>query len=114
MEDTKTTKDKKDIKSKDELNNIKSKYILQIICDYLKRKKSFEIFRYNRLLRNSFSSSWYYNGFFRLVSIFLFIFFFFFLIFFIFLFWNKIIYFYFCFWFIPESNFVRVLSLDLD
>ena len=48
MEDTNTSKDKKDIKSKDELNNIKSDYFLQKICDYLNRKKSLEIFKYNK------------------------------------------------------------------
>ena len=48
MEDTNAPKDKKDIKSKDELNNIKSDYFLQKICDYLNRKKSLEIFKYNK------------------------------------------------------------------
>ena len=48
MEDTNTSKDKKDIKSKDKLNNIKSDYFLQKICDYLNRKKSLEIFKYNK------------------------------------------------------------------
>ena len=48
MEDTNTSKDKKVIKSRDELNNIKSDYFLQKICDYLNRKKSLEIFKYNK------------------------------------------------------------------
>ena len=48
MEDTNTSKDKNDIQSKDELNNIKSDYFLQKICDYLNRKKSLEIFKYNK------------------------------------------------------------------
>ena len=48
MEDTNTSKDKNDIQSKDELNNIKSDYFLRKICDYLNRKKSLEIFKYNK------------------------------------------------------------------
>ena len=48
MEDTNTSKDKNAIQSKDELNNIKSDYFLQKICDYLNRKKSLEIFKYNK------------------------------------------------------------------
>ena len=51
MEDTSKSKDKKDIKSKDELNNIKSKYILQKVFDCLTRKKSLEIFKYNKITR---------------------------------------------------------------
>ena len=48
MESTNILKDKKDIKSKDDLNNIKSDYFIQKICDYLTRKKSLEIFKYNK------------------------------------------------------------------
>ena len=48
MEDTNTSKDKKEIKSKDELINIKSDFFLQKICDYLKRNKSLEILKYNK------------------------------------------------------------------
>ena len=48
MESTNILKDKKDIKTKDELNNIKSDYFIQKICDYLTRKKSLEIFKYNK------------------------------------------------------------------
>ena len=48
MEDTNTSKDKKDIKSKDELNKIKSDFFLQKIYNYLNRKKSLEIFKYNK------------------------------------------------------------------
>ena len=43
MESLNISKDKKDIKSKDELKKIKSDYFLQKVCDYLKRKKSLEI-----------------------------------------------------------------------
>ena len=48
MESTNITKDKVDIKSKNVLKNIKSDYFLQKICDYLKRNKSLEIFKYNK------------------------------------------------------------------
>ena len=57
MEDTSTSKDKKDIKSKDELNNIKSKYILKKICDYLQTKKSFEIFKYSKHIQKRLNIS---------------------------------------------------------
>ena len=48
MKDTNMPKDNKDIKSKDELNNIKSDYFLQKLFAYLSRKKSLEIFKYNK------------------------------------------------------------------
>ena len=48
MESINISKDTKDIKTKDKLNKIKSKYILQKIFDNLQRKKSLEIFKYNK------------------------------------------------------------------
>ena len=51
MEFINISKDKKDIKSKDELKNLKSDYFLQKICDYLQSKKSLEIFKYNKKIQ---------------------------------------------------------------
>ena len=51
MESIATSKDKKDIKSKDELKNLKSDYLLKKICDYMQRKKSLEIFKYNKKIQ---------------------------------------------------------------
>ena len=51
MEFIDRSKDKKDIKSKDVLKNLKSDYFLQKICDYLQRKKSLEIFKYNKKIQ---------------------------------------------------------------
>ena len=51
MEFINISKDKKDIKSKDEIKNLKSDYFLQKICDYLQSKKSLEIFKYNKKIQ---------------------------------------------------------------
>ena len=57
MESTNIPKDKQDIKSKDELKNLKSDYFLQKIYDYLQTKKSLEIFRYNKNLQKRLNIS---------------------------------------------------------
>ena len=51
MESTNISKNEKDIKSKDELKNLKSDYFLKNIIDYLKAKKSLQIFKYNKKLQ---------------------------------------------------------------
>ena len=51
MESITISKDKKDIKSKDEFKNLKSDYFLQKICDYLQSKKSLELFKYNKRIQ---------------------------------------------------------------
>ena len=51
MEFINVSKDKKDIKSKGEFKNLKSDYFLRKIYDYLQRKKSLEIFKYNKKIQ---------------------------------------------------------------
>ena len=51
MEYINISKDKKDIKSKDEFKNLKSDYFLQKIYNYLQSKKSLEIFKYNKKIQ---------------------------------------------------------------
>ena len=51
MKSTNKSKVKNDISSKAELKNIKSKYILEIIFDYLQTKKSLEVIKYNKILQ---------------------------------------------------------------
>ena len=45
------SKEKKDVKSKNELINIKSKYMIKKIFEHLQRNKSFEIFKYNKIIQ---------------------------------------------------------------
>ena len=51
MESANILKENKDKISKDNLNNIKSDFFLQKICDCLKRNKSLEIFKCNKNLQ---------------------------------------------------------------
>ena len=51
MEFINISKDKKDIKSKDEIKKLKSNYILKKIFNYLQKKKSLEIFKYNKKIQ---------------------------------------------------------------
>ena len=51
MESITISKDKKDIKSKDEFKKLKSDYFLRKICVYLQTKKSLEIFKYNKKIQ---------------------------------------------------------------
>ena len=57
MEFINVSKDKKDIKSKGEFKNLKSDYFLRKICDYLQRKKSLEIFKYNKKIQKRLNIS---------------------------------------------------------
>ena len=57
MESTNISKDKEELKSKDELQNIKSNYILKKICGYLQTKQSLEIFRYNKKMQKKLNIS---------------------------------------------------------
>ena len=57
MEPINISKDKKDIKSKDEIKKLKSDYFLQKICDFLLRKKSLEIFKYNKKIQKRLNIS---------------------------------------------------------
>ena len=51
MESTNISKDRIDMKPKNELNNIKTDYFLPKIFDYLQRKKLLEIFKYNKRIQ---------------------------------------------------------------
>ena len=54
---SKDKKDIKDIKTNDELKNLKSDYILKKIYYYLKSKKSLEIFKYNKKIQKRLNIS---------------------------------------------------------